>query len=61
MKCLFDHDWSWPRKRGNKDVQVCLRCGSERESKVQFGGPRYQRTQDAAPVYKPAADFAPAA
>lgn len=46
MKCLFEHQWGWPRRRGERDMQVCLNCGSERESKVRFGGPRYQRTQD---------------
>ncbi len=48
MACFFDHNWSWPRKRGNKDIQVCLNCGTERESKVRFDGPRYRRTQDGA-------------
>lgn len=46
MACLFEHNWGWPRKRGSKDVQVCRNCGTERESKVRFGGPRYRRTQD---------------
>ncbi len=46
MACFFDHNWSWPRKRGGKDIQVCLSCGTERESKVHFDGPRYRRTQD---------------
>ncbi|HEX8984990.1 MAG TPA: hypothetical protein VF767_06160 [Bryobacteraceae bacterium] len=46
MKCLFEHDWGWPRKRGGKDIQVCLHCGTERESKVHFGEPRYRKTQD---------------
>jgi hypothetical protein len=47
MACLFDHNWSWPRRRGGKDVQVCPNCGAERESKIDFAGPRYRRTQDA--------------
>ena len=49
MPCLFAHDWSWPRQRGERDLQVCLRCGSERQSKIQFGGPRYRRTQEGFP------------
>ena len=55
MKCLFDHNWSWPRKRGDKDMQVCLSCGLERESKVHFDGPRYHKTQDAIPNFAPSA------
>jgi hypothetical protein len=51
MTCLFEHNWGWPRRRGGKDVQVCLSCGTERESKVSFGGPRYRRTQDAVPGF----------
>ncbi len=54
MKCFFEHNWGWPRKRGNKDVQVCLHCGAERESKVDFGGPRYHRTQDGIREARPA-------
>ena len=46
MACLFDHDWGWPRRRGEKHLQVCVNCGAERESKVRFDGPRYRRTQD---------------
>ena len=46
MRCLFEHHWGWPRKRGSKDIQVCLHCGTERESKVHFGEPRYRKTQD---------------
>jgi hypothetical protein len=48
MACFFDHNWGWPRKRGDKDIQVCLSCGTERESKVHFDGPRYHRTQTGA-------------
>ncbi len=51
MRCLFDHHWNWPRKRGGRDVQFCARCGAERESKVHFDGPRYRRTQDAIPNF----------
>jgi hypothetical protein len=29
-----------------KDLQVCLDCGLERQSKVSFDSPRYHRTQD---------------
>jgi hypothetical protein len=47
--CLFDHDWGWPRKRGDRHVQTCVTCGSERVSKVPFDGPHYVRTQDALP------------
>lgn len=46
MACLFEHNWGWPRRRGDKDMQVCLDCGSERESSVLFGEPRYTKTQD---------------
>ncbi len=46
MACFFDHNWGWPRRRGEKDIQVCLDCGTERESKVHFDGPRYYRTQN---------------
>ncbi len=49
MACFFDHDWSWPRRRGRKDMQVCLKCGLERESLVRFDGPRYRRTQEPMP------------
>ncbi len=48
MACLFDHDWGWPRRRAGKDLQSCVKCGVERESKVRFGGPRYHRTQEGA-------------
>jgi hypothetical protein len=51
MKCLFEHRWGWPRRRGNRDMQVCLNCGCERESKVRFDGPRYHRTQEAIPNF----------
>jgi hypothetical protein len=49
MACLFGHDWGWPRKRGDKHVQVCLECGSERESRVRFDAPRYRKTQEGIP------------
>jgi hypothetical protein len=48
---MFEHNWSWPRKRGGKDVQVCLNCGTERESRVRFDGPRYKKTQDGIPNF----------
>ncbi len=51
MACMFEHNWSWPRKRGGKDVQVCLTCGTERESRVRFDGPRYKKTQDGIPNF----------
>jgi hypothetical protein len=51
MRCLFDHEWGWPRKRGGKDIQVCLHCGTERESKVHFDPPRYRKTQDGIPNF----------
>jgi hypothetical protein len=34
-------------------MQVCLNCGSERESKVRFGGPHYRRTQEGIPNFVP--------
>jgi hypothetical protein len=49
MACLFEHNWGWPRKREGKDIQICLSCGVERESRVRFDGPRYRRTQDPIP------------
>lgn len=50
MACLFQrHNWGWPRRRGERNIQVCITCGSEREALVQFDGPRFQRTQDADP------------
>ena len=55
MKCLFEHHWGWPRRRGDKDMQVCLECGCERESKVRFGGPRYHRTQESIPNFRASA------
>lgn len=47
MGCLFEHNWGWPRKRGDRHIQTCLNCGSERVSKVLFDGPKYTKTQDA--------------
>jgi hypothetical protein len=32
------HDWGWPRRRDERDVQVCTKCGAERESEIQFAG-----------------------
>lgn len=43
--CLI-HNWGWPRRRGGKDMQTCLDCGAERESRVKFGPPRYRKTQE---------------
>ncbi len=54
MACMFEHNWSWPRKRGGKDLQVCLHCGAERESRVRFDGPRYKKTQDGIPNFSTA-------
>jgi hypothetical protein len=51
MKCLFEHNWGWPRKRGERNIQVCLDCGSERESRVRFYGPRYRKTQEGVPPF----------
>lgn len=45
MACFFEHNWGWPRKRGDKQVQTCTVCGCSRESKVQFDGPRYVLTR----------------
>ncbi len=50
MACIWEHNWGWPRKRGDRHIQVCIRCGSERESRVQFEGPRFHRTQEAIPL-----------
>ncbi len=36
MACGFSHDWGWPRRRGDLDLQVCSRCGVERPSPIQF-------------------------
>jgi len=30
-------------------MQICVTCGSERESRVRFDGPRYRKTQEAIP------------
>jgi hypothetical protein len=54
MSCLFEHNWGWPRKRAGKDIQVCLSCGAERESRIAFDGPRYHKTQDGIPNFSPA-------
>ncbi len=40
MACMLFHDWGWPRRRGEKDIQVCVRCGSERESRIPFNSNR---------------------
>ncbi len=57
MACLFEHNWGWPRKREGKDIQVCLNCGVERESRVRFDGPRYRRTQDPIPKFSTMAEL----
>jgi hypothetical protein len=37
MTCwLRNHEWGWPRRRGGEDKQVCVRCGSEQVSRIQF-------------------------
>lgn len=51
MGCVFGHNWSWPRRRAGRDVQICPNCGTERASKVRFDGPRYRRTQEAVPSF----------
>lgn len=51
MACMLSHEWGWPRKRGDKDVQVCIQCGRERISAIQFEGPRYRKTQDGIPNF----------
>lgn len=53
MTCIFHHNWSWPRRRGGRDMQVCLVCGEQRESKVRFDPPRYTKTQDGIPNFAP--------
>lgn len=35
MTCAI-HSWSWPRRRNGIDVQVCVNCGQERVSEIQF-------------------------
>ncbi len=49
MACLLQHNWGWPRRRGDRHMQVCIECGAERESRVQFDAPRYRRTQEPSP------------
>lgn len=36
MHCII-HNWGWPRRRGERDTQVCANCGRERVSSIQFG------------------------
>lgn len=36
MTIFHIHTWGWPRRRGDRDVQVCTKCGAERDSKIQF-------------------------
>jgi hypothetical protein len=33
---LCAHNWSWPRRRGDRDVQTCVACGVTRLSSIQF-------------------------
>ena len=56
MGCLL-HNWGWPRKRGDQDVQVCAKCGSERVSKIQFAGQRPAAEPVAAPEPLPSPVF----
>jgi hypothetical protein len=38
MACwLNSHEWGWPRRRGDVDTQVCVRCGASRAARIQFG------------------------
>jgi hypothetical protein len=41
------HEWGFPRRRGSKDIQVCTKCGAERDSRVKFGDwrPEMQRKE----------------
>jgi len=36
MTIFHIHTWGWPRRRGDRDVQVCTKCGAERDSEIQF-------------------------
>lgn len=36
MTIFHIHTWGWPRRRGDRDVQVCTQCGAERDSEIQF-------------------------
>jgi hypothetical protein len=54
MHCIF-HQWGWPRRRGERDTQVCANCGLERISSIQFGTPPAEAVVPAAaPVTGPA-------
>jgi hypothetical protein len=54
---LHDHDWGWPRRDSatGKDIQTCTRCGSQRESVIQFerrpepGSLRFSTAQEHTP------------
>jgi len=38
MTCwLRNHEWGWPRRRGDLDTQVCVKCGASRPATIQFG------------------------
>lgn len=49
MHCLFGHHWSWPRRRDGQDVQVCPRCGAQRECRVHFDAPMCRQTRGVPP------------
>jgi hypothetical protein len=37
MACVLTHNWGWPRRRGDQDLQTCIDCGAERLAPIQFG------------------------
>ncbi len=37
MACLLTHNWGWPRRRGDQDLQTCIHCGAQRLAPIQFG------------------------
>ena len=43
MACwLRRHEWGWPRRRGDADTQVCVKCGASRPARIQFGAGQSQ-------------------
>ena len=44
MSCMIGHKWAWPRRRGAKDIQVCVACGFERVATIQFGNQPVSQT-----------------
>ncbi len=46
--CAFGHTWNWPRRRDGVDTQVCMVCGMERHSPVQFARAKPSSTAPAA-------------